>query len=431
MAAGEAAILRPGFAFRRLHTAPARSFPHNCPYSVTHSAKDLTPSPLWASAFRPFYLLGSLYAPMLATIWLGAYLGLWQLPGALPLKLLHAHEFIFGFAAAIILGIVITALPSWARTKEIEGGHLKLLVSLWLLGRIAFWTSFLLPAPLPVILDCLLYATAIGILAPQLIAVKNRLYLLLLPVLGGLFVANLLYYHGAASGNADLAGRALRGAIYTIVALYVLKGGVLAPIFTGTALRETGRGQQPPFQMHLELAGFVALMTLAACDLGGVPRPWTGCAALACALLYGWRSVRWQGWRVADMPLLLTMHLGFAWLVLAFLLKAIADLSDLVPEAAWLHAFTVGGLGMMMLGLMTRVSLRHTGRPLQVPPVMLAAYVAMFLAAALRLAASLTGYGAALIGLSTLLWAGAFTIYLMHFASILIAPSLPRANIEP
>jgi uncharacterized protein involved in response to NO len=391
----------------------------------------LIPSPFWASAFRPFYLLGSLYAPLLATLWLGAYLGLWQLPGALPLKLLHAHEFIFGFAAAIILGIVITALPGWARTEEIEGGRLKLLVALWLLGRIAFWTSALLPAPLPAILDCLLYAAAIAMLAPQLIAAKNRLYLLLLPVLGGLFIANLLYYHGAAGGNADLAGRALRGAIYSIVVLYVLKGGALAPIFTGNTLRETGRGDQAPFVMALEATALGALLALAACDLGGAPRFWTGGAALACALLYGWRSLRWQGWRVADMPLLLTMHLGFAWLVLAFLLKAIADLTGSLPEAAWLHAFTVGSLGLMMLGLMTRVSLRHTGRALQVPPAMLTAYVAMFLAATLRLAASLTGYGAALIGLSTLLWAGAFALYLLQFTRILVAPSLPRTTIEP
>jgi hypothetical protein len=96
-------------------------------------------SPLWASAFRPFYFLGAPYAPLLIAAWLGAYLGFWSLPaGGVPLKLLHGHEFIFGFAAAIITGIVLTALPSWAGTEEI-GGRLMLLVALWLAGRIAFW----------------------------------------------------------------------------------------------------------------------------------------------------------------------------------------------------------------------------------------------------------------------------------------------------
>ncbi len=290
----------------------------------------------------------------------------WCRPG-LPLKLVHGHEFIFGFAAAIIFGVVITALPSWAGTEEIDGGRLKLLVALWLAGRFGFWAAPWLPAPLPALLDCLLYATAIAMLAPQLLRVKNRLYLLLLPILAALFIANLVYHQAAVRGDAALAGLALRGAIWAIVVLYVLKGGVLAPIFTGNALREKDRGAQPPFLMPLEAAALIALLALAACDLGSAPPAWSGGAALACLLLYGWRSARWQGWRVADVPLLLPMHLGFAWLLLAFALKAVADLGGALPESAWLHAFTVGSLGLMMLGLMTRVSQRHTGRPLAMP----------------------------------------------------------------
>jgi len=388
----------------------------------------LTSSPLWVSAFRPFYFLGALYAPLLVTAWLGALFGFWHLPGdAVPLKLQHGHEFIFGFAVAIITGIVLTALPSWAGTEEICGGRLMLLVALWLIGRIAFWTSAWLPAPLPAMADGLLYAALLGMLTPQLLRVGNRLYLLLLPILLALFTANLLYYHAVANGNPLLAAQALRLAIYAIIVLYVLKGGVLAPIFTGNALREKGRGGQAPFIMGLEAAGLAALLLLAALDLAGAAPAWTGSAALACALLYGWRSLRWQGWRVADVPLLLTMHLGFAWLVFAFALKAAAELTGWLPEAAWLHAFTVGSLGLMMLGLMTRVSLRHTGRPLVVPRAMLFAYGALFLAALLRVVAGVGAPDTALIGLATLLWAGAFVIYLLHFAPVLLAPSLPRA----
>ena len=343
----------------------------------------MTSLPLWASAFRPFYFLGAPYAVLLVAAWLGAYLGLWTLPaGEVPLKLLHGHEFIFGFAAAIITGIVLTALPSWAGTEEIRGGRLMLLVALWLFGRIAFWASPWLPPP--------------------------------------------LYYHGLLTGNHAQAGAALRLAIYAIIVLYVLKGGVLAPIFTGNALREKGCGGQAPFDMKLEVASLASLLALAACDLGAAPRAWTGSMALACALLYGWRTWRWQGWRVADVPLVLVMHLGFAWLVFAFALKAAAELTGLVPEAAWLHAFTVGSLGLMMLGLMTRVSLRHTGRPLVVPGAMLAAYVLMFVAAVLRLAATVHGLGNEVIVLSAGLWAAAFALYFMVFWKALVTPSAPR-----
>jgi uncharacterized protein involved in response to NO len=387
----------------------------------------LTSSALWASAFRPFYLLGTLYAPLLVVAWLGALLGLWQLPGSdAPLKLQHGHEFIFGFAAAIITGIVLTALPSWAGTREIRGGQLMLLVALWLCGRIAFWASPWLPPPLPAVVDGLLFPAVLLMLAPQLLRAANRLYLLLLPILLALFAANLLYYQAASSGNALLAGQALRLAIYAIIVLYVLKGGVLAPIFTGNALREKGRGEQAPFDMKLEVVSLASLLALATCDLGAAPRAWTGSMALACALLYGWRTWRWQGWRVADVPLVLVMHLGFAWLVFAFALKAVAELTGMVPEAAWLHAFTVGSLGLMMLGLMTRVSLRHTGRPLVVPRAMLVACVLMFAAALLRLAATVHGLGNAVIALSAVLWTAAFALYFMVFWKVLLTPSAPR-----
>lgn len=386
-------------------------------------------APVWSSAFRPFYLLGALYAPLLAGVWLGAFLGLWSLPtGAVPLKLQHGHEFIFGFSAAIISGIVLTALPSWAGTEEIRDRSLMLLVALWLAGRIAFWLAPWLPALLPAGVDCLLFPAMVLMLMPQLLRASNRLYLLLIPILLALFGANLIYHHGIATANHAEALQGLRLALYAVIMLYVLKGGVLAPIFTDNALREKGRGALPPAHMKLEIAAVGALLLLAILDLAAAPPAWSGAAALLCALLHGWRSARWQGWRVADVPLVLVMHLGFAWLVAAFALKAAADLTGIIPDSTWIHAFTVGSLGMMMLGLMTRVSLRHTGRPLAVPRVMLIAYILMFLAALVRLAATVHGLGHAVVAVAAALWAACFALYWLSFAKTLVAPSLPRAS---
>jgi uncharacterized protein involved in response to NO len=220
--------------------------------------------------------------------------------------------------------------------------------------------------------------------------------------------------------------QALRLALYAVIALYVLKGGVLAPIFTGNALREKGRGDMAPFNMALEVAGLGGVVLLAALDLTGAPPRWTGSCALFCALAHGWRTARWQGWRVTDEPLLLVMHLGFAWLVLAFALRAAADLTGIVPDTAWPHAFTLGSLGMMMLGLMTRVSLRHTGRPPVVPPAVLVAFVLMFIAALLRLAAAIHDFGSVVIALAAGFWAVSFALYFVVFRKILLTPSMPR-----
>ncbi|MCC6879287.1 MAG: NnrS family protein, partial [Rhodocyclaceae bacterium] len=317
--------------------------------------------PLLSSAFRPFYFLGTLYAALLTAAWLGAWLGHWDVPSVgTPLRLWHGHEMLFGFAAAIIAGIVLTALPSWAGTEEIRGGRLALLVLLWLAGRIAFWAAPWLPPPAPAIADLLLFPAIFLMVAPQLARATNRLYLLLLPILLTLAAANAVFHYGILAANAHLAGLGLRGAIYAIIVLFVLKGGVLTPIFTGNALREKGRGDQAPFNVELEVLAVGVVLLLAALDLAGAPSPWTGLAALACAGVHAVRTARWRGWRLPDVPLVFVMHLGFAWLVFAFLLKAVAELTGLVPEAAWLHAFTVGSLGLMMLGLMTRVALRHT-----------------------------------------------------------------------
>ncbi len=383
--------------------------------------------PFFSSAFRPFYFLGTLYAVLLTAGWLGAYLGAWEVPSVgTPLRLWHGHEMLFGFAAAIIAGIVLTALPSWAGTEEIRGGRLALLVVLWLAGRIAFWAAPWLPPLAPALVDLLLFPAAILMVAPQLARAANRLYLLLLPILLALAGANAAYHYGILAANTVFAGLGLRGALYAIIVLYVLKGGVLAPIFTGNALREKGRGEQAPFNVELEMLAVGVVLLLAAFDLAGAPSLWIGLAALACALVHAVRTARWKGWRLPDVPLVFVMHLGFAWLIFAFALKAVAELTGLVPEAAWVHAFTVGSLGLMMLGLMTRVSLRHTGRPLVVPASMKLAYGTMFAAALIRLAATVHGLGDWAVALAAVLWGLTFALYFVRFGAILLQPSLPH-----
>ena len=301
-----------------------------------------------------------------------------------------------------------------------------MLVVLWLAGRIAFWAAPWLPPLAPAAVDLLLFPATFLMVAPQLARASNRLYLLLLPILLALAASNAVYHYGILAAHTHLAGLGLRGAFYAIIVLYVLKGGVLTPVFTGNALRASGRGEQAPFVLPLEVLAVGAIVLLAALDLGGAPRRGVGLAALACAVLHAVRVARWRGWRVTGEPLLGAMHLRFVWLVIAFALEALAALTGAVPAGAWLHAFTVGSLGLMMLGLMTRVVLRHTGRPVRAPRAMRLAYAVMCAAAALRVAASLAGLGDAAIAIAALLWAAPFVVYLALYAAVLVAPSLPR-----
>lgn len=295
-------------------------------------------APIWSSGFRPFYLLGALYAPLLVAGIGGALGGLVDLAGAGTAAFLwHGHEMLFGFAGAIVVGTLLTALPSWAGTPEVRGCKLAMLVALWLLGRLAFWASPWLPVAVVALADALLLPVLCAVLAPALWRVPQRLYRLLPPILLVLAGANMQHLAGLLTQDPTLAQRGLHTGIYALMLLYVLVGGLLTPIFTGNALRQRGRGEQARFVPILELAAVVAIVLLAVLDLLDAPPSWTGATALISAAVIGLRTARWHGWRVLDDTLLWPMHLGFVFLTLALLLRAAAGLGGAIPANAWQH----------------------------------------------------------------------------------------------
>jgi uncharacterized protein involved in response to NO len=168
------------------------------------------------------------------------------------------------------------------------------------------------------------------------------------------------------------------------------------------------------------------MVVFACADLLGAPARWMIAAALAAAAVHSWRFARWRGWRTTGEPLLWCIHLAYAWLIAALVLRAAAELTPRVPREAWIHAFTLGAYGMLKIGLMTRVALRHTGRPLVAPRPMRVAFLMVLVGALLRLAYSAYALGEwALVG-SALLWGGAFLAYVALHGPMLLAPSLPR-----
>ena len=384
-------------------------------------------APVWSSGFRPFYLLGALYAPLLLAGVGGALGGLVDLTGAGSAPYLwHGHEMLFGFAGAIVLGTLLTALPSWAGTPEVRGAMLAFLVALWLLGRLAFWASPWLPPALTALADALLLPVVCAVLTPALWRVPQRLYRLLPPTLLAMAGANTLHLAGLLAQDPALAQRGLHAGIYAVMLLYVLVGGLLTPIFTGDTLRQRGLGEQARFVPALETMAAGSIVLLAVLDLLGAPAPWSGAMALACAGVQGVRTARWRGWRVRDNGLLWPLHLGFLFLTLSLVLRAAAGLGNAIPADAWLHVFTIGALGPLMLGLMTRVVLRHTGRPLAAPRWLHWACLALIAATLLRLASTIWVLGNWAIALAAVLWAAPFFIFAAVHASTLVGPSLPR-----
>ncbi len=268
-------------------------------------------SPLWSSGFRPFYLCAAAYAPLLVVGVSGALAGLVDLAQAgSAARLWHGHEMLFGFAVAVIIGTLLTALPSWTGMSEVRGRSLALLVGLWLLGRLAFWAAPWLAGPVIALADALLLPCLIALTAPALWRLPEHRYRLLLPILLALALANGLYLAGLLAQDTRLALVGLHAGVYAVMMLFVAVGGLLTPIFTGNALRQSGRGAQARFLPALEWLGLGLVVLLAALDLLGASRSWVGVAALCCAVVHALRVARWRGWRARKDGLLWPMHLA-------------------------------------------------------------------------------------------------------------------------
>lgn len=384
---------------------------------MSHDAgRARSPAPLWSSGFRPMFLAGCAWGVVVVALWMLDQHG--GIANRLGRPLWHAHEMLYGFAGAVSGGFILTALPSWAGTSSIAGSRLLLLLAAWSLGRL----GLALPALAAALLD-LSYLVLLAVLvAPGVWRARNRLYRLLLLILVAQIAGNLIFHHAILTEAPDQARLGLRLGLYGLMLLFSFVGGILTPIFTATAT-----GGEAVFRRPLEILAPVALALLALADLGGLPGGVVAGLALAAALAQALRMAGWQTGKVLGTPLLAAMHLGYAWLVAALVLKA-AEAAGMGPApSAMVHAFTLGCIGLTKLSLMTRVALKHTGRPLTVAPVMVWGYGAMGLAALTRLGAELGLAPASLLAASAVLWLFGFIVWLGLYGPMLARPSLERS----
>ncbi len=384
---------------------------------------------VWSSGFRPFFLLGACYGPLALVLNLAARAGHWPL-GEAVLVLGHAHELLYGFATATACGVLLTALPSWTGAAEVRGARLAALVALWLAGRLAWWLGAWLPQSLVLGFDCAFYPVLLLIVLTTVRGARKRLFLWTLPPLLGLAAGNFLVHLAVLHGDVEQARFGLALGLHSFMFMFSLYAGLLTPAFTRGWLRERGEHSNailPP----LEYATALAMVLFATADLTHAGAGWMATACALAAGVHGWRFARWRGWRTASEPLLWTLHLGYAFLIAAIALRGACALIPTLRPDAWIHLFTLGALGMCKVGLMTRVALRHTGRPMQLPSLMKLACAMMLAAALLRLAFTVHQLSEVALALSALLWSLTFMLYLLCFAGMLLRPSLPRAVLAP
>lgn len=378
-----------------------------------------TPHPfsLFNLGFRPFFLAGALAAMLLIGHWLGAMVNGWQ-PVYFGNSIdWHAHEMLFGFSLAIIGGFLLTAVRNWTNVQTPSGWPLAGISAVWLCARILPFIPEA-PAALIALMNLgfpLLVALGIGI---PIIRAGNYRNLVFLVALLGFFAAGLLVHLQLLGVTEFTLRKGLYLALYLIILIIVIIGGRVIPFFT-----ERGIGGDTQCQRYalLEKALIPLMLGWIICQL---VLPGTLAAALSL-LLCLLQLIRLQGWYQSAIwrhPLLWILHGGYAFIALGFGLEALAQ-TGMLSQSVATHAFTTGGIGALTLGMMSRVSLGHTGRPLQTGKLINGAFICLMLAALLRISL----YWLPLPTLSALhlsgtLWMLAWLAFLIHYTPILIRP---------
>ena len=376
-----------------------------------------------SAGFRPFFLGASIWAALSIPLWLGAYATGLVVPTRLAPLTWHAHEMVFGFAAAAVAGFLLTAIPNWTGRMPLQGGPLATLVLLWAIGRLGVMLSAKIGALAAAVADLSFPALFLMVVAREIIAGKNWRNLPMLGALSLLLVGNLLV-HLEALGLAGTAELGDRLGLVTLLMLISLVGGRIIPSFTHNWLAKARPRVPPPVPVgQFDLAALIvtglALLVWATTPDAAVT-PW---AAFAAGIAVALRLSRWRGLHTVREPLLLILHVGYGWLALGLLLLGLNGLTEMLPATAALHALTVGAVGTMTLAVMTRASLGHTRRPLTAGPATRVIYALITVAAALRIFSPLAGDRIYLVlWLAGAAWSGAFGLFAVFYGGVLVRP---------
>jgi len=366
-------------------------------------------------AFRPFYLGAAVLAALIVPLWIAVFLGAVSWQPTPPTLLWHAHEMLFGFAIAVIVGFLMTAGKTWTGLATPRGPALGALFLLWLSARVA---SLLAPQAVFAVLDLALLPIIGLIFLRLLIKSRNWRNVPLALILLLLTLVNLTF-HLSASGVIDLDPmRSLYAGLGFVVIIECVMAGRVVPFFTTSALPNI-KIVTLPWLDRMALAATVVGLALWVTD-------WhPGLASVTLALAFALNLVRqwrWHPLATIGRPILWILHAAHLWLILGLGLLALAQMG-LVTNSIGVHALGVGATGGLILGMMTRTARGHTGRPLTADAPEIAIYALIMLAALLRVLMPLLVPSLYVSGLvaSAAAWSAAFLIYLWQYTPWLVS----------
>jgi uncharacterized protein involved in response to NO len=372
---------------------------------------------LFALGFRPFYLLASVFAALSIPLWALQFSGLLG-HAYLAGPLWHAHEMLFGFTLAVIVGFLFTAGGNWTGLPTPTGWRLAALALLWLAARVLVLTPWGLAAAIANVAFPLVAAGALAVPFIKARNKRNYFFIGLLVLLAAVAAVLHLGQLGAID-TAPLPG--MQVALDVVLFILAVMGGRVIPMFTNNGVPGAGAAKQPAVE-KAALGGVLALGAVDMLGLSGWPVALVGAAA---CIAHAWRWALWRPWKTRRVPLVWVLHLAYAWIPVHLLLRALGELGLVTPSLA-VHALTVGAVGGLVIGMMTRTARGHTGRPLRADGWETACYVAVLLAAAVRVVVPLVqpAWTLPAVQASAALWSAGFGLYAVRYWPVLSRPRL-------
>jgi uncharacterized protein involved in response to NO len=378
--------------------------------------KQILEYPLFALGFRAFFALAGLFALILIALWASIFKGVLVTDNYYPSSYWHAHEMLLGYSVAVIAGFLLTAVKNWTGIQTVQGGKLLGLCLLWIYGRIIPFYSELIPDTLIALIDfSFLPALAYYIAQPIIKSgnLRNLFFigLLLLMAFGNACIhAEVLgYYESSAELGLDLV-------VAIIIMIIIIIAGRVFPFFTERGLKGVMAIRNPLLD-NLAVASSALVFFMLILNVNGALLALAVLAALVANVL---RVSGWYDPRIWYVPLLWVLYMGYAWIILGFGFVALFSL-DIIPPSVATHAFTVGGIGVLTLGMMARVSLGHTGRAMKASNTIAIAFALINLAALFRvlLPALLPAWYGSFLTISIYCWLAAFSLFVIVYLPVL------------
>jgi uncharacterized protein involved in response to NO len=367
---------------------------------------------LWNLGFRPFYLLASVFSACSVLLWAAQYSG-WLPAAYLQGPLWHGHEMLFGYTMAIVAGFLLTAVRAWTGQPTPVGVPLMALAALWVAGRVLVLTPLSMLAAMVNAAFPLALAVAIAIPLVRARNVRNYFFVGLLLLMGVLVAA----LHFGLQGRFELPPiLGLQLGLDVILFIMAVMGGRVIPMFTNNGVLGAGAARHALVE-KLALASLLLLFTA---DLLQLQSGIVATVALAAAVAHGARLALWRSWRTLAVPLVWILHAAYAWIVVHLALRTMSGYGWLSGSYA-VHALTVGAIGGLTLGMMTRTARGHTARPLLADCWELSCFLLIQAAALVRVFGGMVSATLYLpsIQVSAVLWSAAFGLYAVRYWPVL------------